>query len=54
MQTNKQELKINDKLIRVSLQTWQKLRTAAFCQNSHIKTVLDNLVSENLTTEQKS
>ena len=36
---------ITDKLIRASIQTWQTLRTAAFYQNTHIKTVLDDLVS---------
>jgi len=35
-----------DKLIRTSLQTWQTLRTEAFHRNTHIKTVMDELISE--------
>jgi hypothetical protein len=36
---------MKDKLIRASLETWQKLRTGAFHRNIHIKTMLDDVVS---------
>jgi hypothetical protein len=39
---------MTDKLIRVSLQTWQKLRTIAFNQNKYMKTVLEDIVSGKL------
>lgn len=39
---------ITDKTIRASKQTWQTLREAAFYRNTHIKTVLDEIVSGNL------
>lgn len=39
---------MTDKLIRASPQTWQKLRTAAFHRNTHIKTMLDDIVSGKL------
>lgn len=39
---------MTDKLIRTSLQTWQTLRTEAFNRNTHIKTVLDEIVNGKL------
>lgn len=40
---------MTDKLVRVSLQTWQKLGTAAFNQNTHIKTIVDDIISGKLS-----
>ena len=40
------EIKIDktpDKHVRVSFETWQKLRTAAYNQNKCIKTVFDEI-----------
>lgn len=42
------EAEMTDKLVRVSSQTWQKLRTVAFYQNTRIKTVLDCIVNEKI------
>jgi len=38
-----------DKLIRASFQTWLKLRAIAFHHNTHIKTVLDDIISGKIT-----
>jgi len=36
---------MTDKTIRISLGTWQKLRAAAYQQNSHIKTMLEDIMA---------
>jgi hypothetical protein len=38
-------VKMEDKLIRASPETWQMLRTAAFHQNTRIKTILDDIMT---------
>lgn len=54
--------KTQDKHVRVSFETWQKLRTAAFNRKTHIKTVIEAIMSGKLnpvtfelivTTEEK-
>jgi hypothetical protein len=35
---------MTDKLVRVSSQTWQKLRKVAYYKNKYMKTVLDDIV----------
>jgi len=36
---------MTDKLIRASNETWKKLRTVAYERETHIKTVLDKIMS---------
>lgn len=36
---------MTDKHIRTSLQTWEKLRAAAYERQSHIKTVFEDIMS---------
>jgi hypothetical protein len=36
--------KTQDKHIRVNIETWQKLRTAAYNQNKRIKTVFEEIM----------
>jgi hypothetical protein len=46
------ELKTQDKHVRVSFSTWQKLRTAAFNRNTRMKTVFEDIISGKIKPEE--
>jgi hypothetical protein len=38
-------IKIKDKIIRVSYETWNRLRTYAYCNESKIKKVVEDIIN---------